>query len=179
MMFAVEQDVTPATSKCLQMQSLSLHVANIHVPNDYIEVLNDSSTYRLRSFVPGSARGTFYPSCIIYRNSGTNASIRLIADQSVQPLIKSYIHYSVKYCVHCQQAKVDITRPLPQCVGNDYLLICVDHFTCWYEVFPMSDITGYITGENFILDLVYHFFQWLLSALLTEDVNLSPTYFDN
>lgn len=141
MMFAVEQDVTPATSKCLQMQSLSLHVANIHVPNDYIEVLNDSSTYRLRSFVPGSARGTFYPSCIIYRNSGTNASIRLIADQSVQPLIKSYIHYSVKYCVHCQQAKVDITRPLPQCVGNDYLLICVDHFTCWYEVFPMSQGT--------------------------------------
>lgn len=160
--------------------SLSLHVANIHVPNDYIEFLNGSSTGRLRPFVPRSAR-TFYSSCIIYRIlAQMHLSDSLQTNLYSPPWNLIFIpQWNIAYIASKQKSEdthtytldsfidtgecfahvyADITRALPQCVGNDYLLTCVDHFTCRYEVFPMSDIIGYITGENFILNLVCHFF---------------------
>ena len=37
---------------------------------------------------------------------------------------------------------IDLVGPLPPCQGFTYLLTCVDRFTCWPEVVPLSDITA-------------------------------------
>ena len=37
---------------------------------------------------------------------------------------------------------VDIVGPLSPSHGQTYLLTCIDKFTCWLEVFPLSDVTA-------------------------------------
>ena len=56
---------------------------------------------------------------------------------------------------------VDITRPLPLCECQSYRLTCVDRFSRWCKVFPMSDIATYTTAKTFVAGWV--------PAVITKD----------
>lgn len=44
---------------------------------------------------------------------------------------------------------IDIVGPLYPCRGNQYLLTCIDRFSRWPEVFPLSDIKSETVCEAF------------------------------
>ena len=52
---------------------------------------------------------------------------------------------------------IDLVGPLPPCQGFTYLLTCVDRFTRWPEVVPLTDITATSMAHDFLTGWIARF----------------------
>ena len=123
-----------------------------HVLNSNLDIVCDTSTGKIRPFVPESFRRVFFSSLHNLSHPDANASIKLMTERYVWPQMKSDIRLWARTCKQCQKAQVgrhtrtpvdpfpspderfehvhiDITCPLPPCKGYTYLLTCVDRFS--------------------------------------------------
>ena len=143
-------------------------LTKIRVPNSNLDIVCDTSTGKIRPFVPGSFRRVFFSSPYNLSHPGPNASIKLMTEKYIWSRMKSDIRPWARTYEQCQKAKVgrhkrtpvdhfqspderfehvhiDITGP---CDGYIYLLTCVDRFSPWCEVFPIANLWGPYYSEK-------------------------------
>ena len=104
--FVEEQTKDQQLQQLLQDNTTSLKLSKTHVPSTDLETVCDTSTRRLRPFVPETLRKALFSSMHDFLHLGANASIRLVSDRFVWPRMKANIRQWAKACVPCQKAKV-------------------------------------------------------------------------
>ena len=157
----------------------SLTLSRISVPTCDATLLCDTSTGTPRPLVPPSVlpSGVRYtplpltPCCLCYTT---------VSHLSVWPGINKDVRDWTRTCLQCQRAKVhqhtstpigqfpppdarfahvhiDLVGPLLPCQGFTYLLTCVDCFTRWPEVVPLTDITATSVAHAFLTGWIARF----------------------
>ena len=144
------------------------------------ELYCDTSTGRLRPFLPKSMREKVFKLVHNLAHPGVKQSSQLISHRFVWPNMKRDIKLWVNSCYHCQLAKVtrhnhtviksipndvpkfgtvhiDLVGPLPVNKGCAYLLTMIDRFTRWAEVIPLPDIRAETVANAFIAGWVARF----------------------
>lgn len=175
-----EQQKDEHLQNLLQNNPTSLNLVTITNPTSHTKVVCDTSTNKLRPYVPASLCKDIFKAVHGLSHPGANASVRLLTDRYVWPRIKADTRAWAKTCVECQKAKVgrhtraplgtfpvpderfqhihiDITGPFPTCEGQCYLLTCIDRFSRWFEALPMPDMTAYTTARTFLAGWVARF----------------------
>ena len=144
-------------------------------------VICDVSTGHPRPFVPAMLRSTVFNAIHNLAHPGIRASRHQIAARFVWPNMHSDIANWVRNCVPCQKAKVqrhtrapvgqfsppdhrfqqvhiDLVGPLSSPRhGTVYLLTCIDRFSRWPEVMPLTSITASSVASAFVSTWVSRF----------------------
>ena len=109
----------------LRDNSTSLKLTKIRVPNSSLDIVCDTSTEKIRPFIPESFRRIFFSSLHNLSHPGANASIKLMTERYVWLRMKLDIRLWAKTCEQCQKAKVRryllIISRLPVNDSNTYL----------------------------------------------------------
>ena len=149
--FVEEQLKDQHLQKLLRDNSTSLNLAKVRVPNSNLDIVCDTSTGKIRPFVPELFQRIFFSSFHNLFHPDANASVKLLTERYVWPRMKSDIRLWARTCELCQKAKVgrhtrtpvdlflspderfehvhiDVTCPLSPCKVYTYLLTCVDRF---------------------------------------------------
>ena len=171
--FSAEQQKDEHLQRFLQGNATALKLVKVNYPTTAEKIVCDTSTGRLRPYVPTSLRKDIFNAVHNLSHPGANASVRLLTERFVWPRIKADARAWTKMCLKCQRAKIgrhtnaplgeflptderfkhihiDITGPLPTCEGQSYLLTCIDRFSRWYEALPMPDMSAYTTAKTFL-----------------------------
>ena len=111
---------------------------------------------------------------------GIRATQRLIASKYVWPNMNKDVRHWTRTCLACQRAKVqvhtrspigqfqppdarfdhvhvDLVGPLPPAHGYTHLLTCVDRFTRWPEVIPLTDTCTETVAQAFLSGWISRF----------------------
>ncbi|GFU94911.1 hypothetical protein TNCV_4685501 [Trichonephila clavipes] len=120
---------------------------------------------------------------------GIRATKRLIQDHFVWPSMLKDIAKWTRCCILCQRSKVqrhtvspiqpfaptverfqhvhiDLVGPFPPSDGFTFLLTCIDRYTRWLEVIPVSDISAEALEKSFIANWISRFG---VPAIITTD----------
>ena len=142
----------------------SLSFKAVPVPTADITMLCDVSTGTPRPYIPPKFRHTIFNFLHSLSHPGVKATQHLITACFVWPNINRDVKQWTCSCLQCQRSKVhrhtvsplstfatpdasfnqihvDIVGPLPPSRSYTYLLTCVDRFTRWPKVVPVSDAT--------------------------------------
>lgn len=127
------------------------------------DIICDIASDKIRPYVPLSMQKDIFHMLHGLAHPGARSTRKLISDRFVWKNMNRDISEWSRNCLRCQQCKVqrhtksplghfkgpsqrfrhiniDIVGPLPTSHGYSYCMTCVDRFTRWFEVLPMSDI---------------------------------------
>ena len=160
--------------------STSLQLEKVPIPASAVTLLCDVSTGCPRSYVPPGLRRQGFDNLHSMSHLGIRATQRLLTSCYIWPNINADVRRWTRSCVQCQRSKVhrhtvtpmgsfsppdarfnhvhiDIVGPLPPAKGNTHLLTCVDRFTRWPEVIPLSDTSTETVAQAFLLGWIARF----------------------
>ncbi|GFV69163.1 hypothetical protein TNCV_803531 [Trichonephila clavipes] len=144
-----------------------------------LEIFCDVSREKVQPYVPEELRFEVFRSLHNLYHPGIRATKRLIQDCFVWPRMK-YIAKWTRCCLPCQRSKlqrhtvspiqpfaptverfqhvhIDLVGPFPPSDGFTFLLTCIDRYTRWPEVIPVSDISAEAVAKSFIANWISRF----------------------
>ena len=158
----------------------SLTLSRIPLPACDVTLLCDTSTGTPRPLVPPQFRRQVFDTLHSLSHPVVRATQRLISYRYVWPGMNKEVREWTRTCLQCQRAKIqhhtstpigqfpppdarfahvhiDLVGPLPPCKGFTYLLTCVDRFTRWPEVIPLTDMTAASVAQAFLSGWIARF----------------------
>jgi len=177
---AAAQETDPEIQQLLKDSTSSLTIESVPLPGSSTTVLCDTSQRQPRPVVPTQMRRTVFDSLHTLSHPGVRATRLLITARFVWPSMSTDIGTWVRECLSCQRAKIqrhtrsalgkfptpefrfdhvhiDLVGPLPPSRGYTYLLTCVDRYTRWPEVIPLSDISSLNVAFWFLFHWIARF----------------------
>ncbi|GFX47372.1 hypothetical protein TNCV_4691771 [Trichonephila clavipes] len=154
-----------------------------------LEIFCDVSREKVRPYVPEELRFEVFRSLHNLSHPGIRAMNRLIQDRFFWPSMLKDIAKWTRCCIPCQRSKaqrhtvspiqhfaptierfqhvhIDLVGPVPPSDGFTFLLTCIDRYTRWPEVIPVSDISSEAVAKSFIANWISRFG---VPAIITTD----------
>lgn len=176
--------IAKAQKRCSELKTIndttSVQLQAIPLMDGSDHIFCDVKNLQPRPFVPADLRFEVFQTLHSLSHPGIRSTQKLISDRFVWPSINRDVRAWARECTQCQQSKVhrhthsplqsfglpserfrnihlDIVGPLPLSRGHRYILTCIDRFTRWPEVIPLSDITADTVAQAFLLGWVARF----------------------
>lgn len=166
--------------KSILKSETSLVLKRIRLPNTKDELYCDLSTGSIRPFITQPFRRRVFENYHNLCHPSIRNTVKYIRSKFVWPAISRDIRRWSRSCLTCQQNKVtrhvssplqkfaipekrfnqvhiDIVGPLQPSLGFTYCVTCIDRFTRWPEVFPVSDIQAETIATAFFNGWVSRF----------------------
>lgn len=178
---AKEQKTDATLQKLLEnTTTTSLNLKPLKMSSSSVVVICDTSTEKARPYVPRSMQKQIFDQFNNLAHPGVKASTKLIAYRFVWQNMSRNIADWTRSCLSCQQSKVhrhtksplaifdgpkerfrhinvDIVGPLPSSREFSYCLTCVDRFSRWLEVLPMTDMRAETVAATFYAGWIARF----------------------
>lgn len=84
----------------------SLDIKELSMPGTKTKVFCDTSTGRIRPFIPQECRNEVFNTMHRLAHPGIRTTTKLICDQFVWPSMHTYIKQQVRACIECQRSKI-------------------------------------------------------------------------
>ncbi|XP_073729489.1 uncharacterized protein [Misgurnus anguillicaudatus] len=191
-----EQQKDPEVTKLLQAIAENSDLENRYeVINDklYQKTQQTDNHIHYRVYIPHSLRTSFlqhYHASPLSAHGGIFKTYKRLQEVAFWPGMWSDVKRHVKTCITCQKFKndnqkpagklqqtiptrpnqmigVDIMGPLPRSTHqNEYLLVFVDYYTRWVELFPMRNATAHTVATIFRKEILT---RWGVPDFLVSD----------
>ncbi|GFY42540.1 transposon Tf2-9 polyprotein [Trichonephila inaurata madagascariensis] len=126
-----------------------------------LEIFCDVSREKVRPYVPEELRFEVFHSLHNLSHPGIRATKRLTQDRFIWSSMLKDIAKWTRCCIPCQRF-----GPLPPSDGFTFLLTCIDRYTRWPEVIPVSDFSAEAVAKSFIANWISCFG---VPAIITTD----------
>jgi cleavage and polyadenylation specificity factor subunit 1 len=154
-------------------KSKSLQLAKLPLPGTDVTILCDISQGNARPVVPLHHRRKVFDALHNIAHPGMRSSVALVSKRFIWIGVKKEVRNWARTCQACQLVKVhrhtrsapqtfplpdgrfhhvhvDLVGPLPPSSGYIYLVTCVDRFTRWPEVIPISNCASETVAHAFL-----------------------------
>nr|XP_055053112.1 uncharacterized protein LOC129438391 [Misgurnus anguillicaudatus]XP_055053113.1 uncharacterized protein LOC129438391 [Misgurnus anguillicaudatus] len=191
-----EQQRDPEVTKLLQAVAENQDLEKQYeVINDklYLKTCQANNQIHYKVYIPQNLRHLFmqhYHSSPLSGHGGIFKTYKRLQDVAFWPGMWTEVKHHVKSCITCQKSKsdnqkpagkiqqtittrpnqmlgVDIMGPLPKSTNqNEYLLVFIDYYTRWVELFPMRKATALNIANIFRKEILT---RWGVPDFLISD----------